>query len=184
MIEIVWKRKWYLFWSILYDKKLSIVFVRTYERVKFTIMTYITPDWLCSFFLSFVFCAFIEKCTYIYSNHCYSHWFQSRIENERENSDLNMALRTLSVVDYVLLVVLLLASAVIGALFGFVKSKKSSAKEFLLGTIFPNSNILLTFFLFQFSQPSWWWYGSKFYPDSSFSNTNNFIFRYGQLRWV
>lgn len=44
-----------------------------------------------------------------------------------------MALRTLSVVDYVLLVLLLLASAVIGALFGFIKSKKSSAKEFLLG---------------------------------------------------
>ena len=48
-----------------------------------------------------------------------------------------MVLRTLSIVDYVLLVGLLLASAVIGALFGFVKSKKSSAKEFLLGTVFP-----------------------------------------------
>lgn len=47
-----------------------------------------------------------------------------------------MVLRTLSAVDYVLLVGLLLASAVIGALFGFVKSKKSSAKEFLLGTEF------------------------------------------------
>jgi hypothetical protein len=44
-----------------------------------------------------------------------------------------MVLRTLSVVDYVLLIVLLLSSAVIGAIFGFVKSKKSSAKEFLLG---------------------------------------------------
>jgi hypothetical protein len=39
----------------------------------------------------------------------------------------------LSIVDYVLLIVLLLSSACIGALFGFVKSKKSSAKEFLLG---------------------------------------------------
>jgi hypothetical protein len=44
-----------------------------------------------------------------------------------------MALKTLSAVDYVILVTLLLSSAVIGALFGFVKSKKSSAKEFLLG---------------------------------------------------
>ncbi|CAF2576719.1 unnamed protein product [Rotaria sp. Silwood2] len=43
-----------------------------------------------------------------------------------------MANRKLSAVDYVLLVILLLASAVIGAIFGFVKSKKSSAKEFLL----------------------------------------------------
>ena len=45
-----------------------------------------------------------------------------------------MALRTLSVVDYILLILLLLSSAVIGAIFGFCKSKKSSAKEFLLGT--------------------------------------------------
>ncbi len=44
-----------------------------------------------------------------------------------------MALPTLSVVDYVLLIGLLLSSAVIGAFFGFYKSKKSSAKEFLLG---------------------------------------------------
>jgi hypothetical protein len=44
-----------------------------------------------------------------------------------------MALRTLSAVDYVLLIILLLSSAVIGAGFGFFKSKKSSAKEFLLG---------------------------------------------------
>ncbi|CAF3427508.1 unnamed protein product [Rotaria socialis] len=43
-----------------------------------------------------------------------------------------MASPKLSAVDYVILVVLLLASAVIGAIFGFVKSKKSSAKEFLL----------------------------------------------------
>ncbi|CAF1160783.1 unnamed protein product [Adineta steineri] len=43
-----------------------------------------------------------------------------------------MAHPTLSAVDYVLLVILLLSSAVIGAIFGFFKSKKSSAKEFLL----------------------------------------------------
>ena len=43
-----------------------------------------------------------------------------------------MVLRTLSVLDYIILIGLLLSSAVIGALFGFVKSKKSSAKEFLL----------------------------------------------------
>ncbi|CAF1491028.1 unnamed protein product [Adineta ricciae] len=43
-----------------------------------------------------------------------------------------MALAKLGAVDYVLLVLLLLSSAVIGAVFGFVKSKKSSAKEFLL----------------------------------------------------
>ncbi|CAF0743505.1 unnamed protein product [Didymodactylos carnosus] len=45
-----------------------------------------------------------------------------------------MITRTLSVVDYILLSILLLSSAVIGILFGFVKSKKSSAKEFLLGS--------------------------------------------------
>lgn len=47
-----------------------------------------------------------------------------------------MQLRTLSAVDYVVLIALLLSSAVIGAIFGFVKSKKSSAKEFLLGIYF------------------------------------------------
>jgi hypothetical protein len=41
---------------------------------------------------------------------------------------------TLGVADYVLLVILLLGSAVIGVIFGFFKSKKNSAKEFLLGT--------------------------------------------------
>jgi hypothetical protein len=45
----------------------------------------------------------------------------------------------LSAVDYVLLVILLLASAVIGVIFGFFKSKKSSAKEFLLGIYFDYS---------------------------------------------
>jgi len=45
-----------------------------------------------------------------------------------------MAVPTLSAWDYVLLVILLLSSAVIGAVFGFVKSKKNSAREFLLGT--------------------------------------------------
>lgn len=49
-----------------------------------------------------------------------------------------MATPKLTVVDYVLLVILLLASAVIGAIFGFFKSKKSSAKEFLLGMSFRN----------------------------------------------
>ena len=44
-----------------------------------------------------------------------------------------MEVPKLSAVDYVLLVILLLSSAVIGAIFGFFKSKKSSAKEFLLG---------------------------------------------------
>ena len=44
-----------------------------------------------------------------------------------------MANRTLSAVDYVLLVLLLLASAVIGVVFGCFKSRKNSAKEFLLG---------------------------------------------------
>ena len=44
-----------------------------------------------------------------------------------------MAAPTLSAVDYVLLAILLLSSAVIGAVFGFYKSKKNSAKEFLLG---------------------------------------------------
>jgi hypothetical protein len=46
-----------------------------------------------------------------------------------------MASNTLSAVDYVLLVILLLSSAVIGIIFGFFKSKQSSAKEFLLGII-------------------------------------------------
>ena len=44
-----------------------------------------------------------------------------------------MATPTLGPVDYVLLVLLLLSSAVIGAIFGCFKSKKSSANEFLLG---------------------------------------------------
>ncbi|CAF4266580.1 unnamed protein product, partial [Adineta steineri] len=42
-----------------------------------------------------------------------------------------MASFTLSAVDYVILVILLLSSAVIGVIFGFYKSKKSSAAEFL-----------------------------------------------------
>jgi hypothetical protein len=47
-----------------------------------------------------------------------------------------MVTHTLHAVDYVLLVLLLLASAVIGILFGFFKAKKSSATEFLLGSHF------------------------------------------------
>ena len=43
-----------------------------------------------------------------------------------------MATRTLSIPDYVILVALLLSSAVIGVIFGFFKSKRSSAREFLL----------------------------------------------------
>ncbi|CAF0833729.1 unnamed protein product [Adineta ricciae] len=62
-----------------------------------------------------------------------------------------MALRTLSVVDYVLLVILLLSSAVIGAIFGFCKSKKSSAKEFLLADggmgVFPTALSIMVSFL-------------------------------------
>jgi hypothetical protein len=47
----------------------------------------------------------------------------------------HMASHTLSAIDYVLFILLLLSSAVIGAIFGFFKSKRSSAKEFLLGMI-------------------------------------------------
>ncbi|CAF4438668.1 unnamed protein product [Rotaria socialis] len=43
-----------------------------------------------------------------------------------------MASNKLSVVDYVILVILLLSSAIIGVIFGFFKSSKNSAKEFLL----------------------------------------------------
>ncbi|CAF1341464.1 unnamed protein product [Rotaria magnacalcarata] len=43
-----------------------------------------------------------------------------------------MASNRLSVVDYVILVILLLSSAIIGVIFGFFKSSKNSAKEFLL----------------------------------------------------
>ena len=59
----------------------------------------------------------------------------------------------LSAVDYVLLVILLLASAVIGAIFGFFKSKKSSAKEFLLGTHFDMffSHLISTNIFFYYS---------------------------------
>ena len=47
-----------------------------------------------------------------------------------------MVTRTLSAIDYALLILLLSASAIIGVIFGFIKSKKSSAKEFLLGIHF------------------------------------------------
>lgn len=46
-----------------------------------------------------------------------------------------MASSTLSSVDYVFLVILLLFSSAIGVIFGFFKSKKNSANEFLLGKI-------------------------------------------------
>jgi hypothetical protein len=41
--------------------------------------------------------------------------------------------QTLSAVDYIVLVILLLSSTVIGVVFGFFKSKRNSATEFLLG---------------------------------------------------
>ncbi|CAM2726021.1 unnamed protein product [Rotaria socialis] len=60
-------------------------------------------------------------------------------------------IRTLSVVDYVLLVLLLLSSAAIGILFGFFKSKKNSAKEFLLANgsmgLFPTALSIMVSFL-------------------------------------
>ena len=55
-----------------------------------------------------------------------------------------MAVTTLSAADYVILVILLLSSAVIGVIFGFFKSKKNSAKEFLLGSILKDFIILNT----------------------------------------
>ncbi len=47
----------------------------------------------------------------------------------------SMAIRTLSAVDYVIFALLLLSSAVIGIIFGFNKSKKNSAKEFLAARV-------------------------------------------------
>ena len=44
-----------------------------------------------------------------------------------------MPLRTLSIVDYVVLATLLLSSTAIGVIFGFVKRKNTSTKEYLLG---------------------------------------------------
>jgi len=44
-----------------------------------------------------------------------------------------MPSKTLSIIDYIILVLLLLSSAIIGTIFGFFKSKKNSSKEFLLG---------------------------------------------------
>lgn len=73
--------------------------------------------YICIIILTFLF--------FTKNTHHYNKWKFGKIKG--------MVLRTLSAVDYVLLVVLLLSSAVIGAIFGFVKSKKSSAKEFLLG---------------------------------------------------
>ncbi len=45
-----------------------------------------------------------------------------------------MGLPTLGAVDYVVLVLLLLSSAFIGVIFGFIKSKKISTEEYFLGT--------------------------------------------------
>ncbi|CAF1354557.1 unnamed protein product [Adineta ricciae] len=62
-----------------------------------------------------------------------------------------MATRTLSAIDYVILVILLLLSSVIGIIFGFFKSKKSSAKEFLLAdgnmAVFPTALSISVSFL-------------------------------------
>ncbi|CAF0778136.1 unnamed protein product [Adineta ricciae] len=62
-----------------------------------------------------------------------------------------MGLPTLSVVDYILLVLLLVASASIGVLFGFFKSKKSSAKEYLLANggmgVFPTALSIMVSFI-------------------------------------
>jgi hypothetical protein len=44
-----------------------------------------------------------------------------------------MAFTALSAVDYIALIMVLLLSAIIGIIFGFTKSKKSSAREYLLG---------------------------------------------------
>jgi len=56
-----------------------------------------------------------------------------------------MTTRSLGAVDYVLLVILLLSSAVIGAIFGFFKSKKNSAKEFLLGNLILKITLIFGF---------------------------------------
>ncbi|CAF1046570.1 unnamed protein product [Adineta ricciae] len=62
-----------------------------------------------------------------------------------------MITQTLHAVDYVLLVLLLLTSAIIGIIFGIFKKKKSSAKEFLLGNremgVFPTALSIAASFL-------------------------------------
>ncbi|CAF1129491.1 unnamed protein product, partial [Rotaria sordida] len=62
-----------------------------------------------------------------------------------------MSLPALSVVDYILLVLLLLSSAAIGIVFGFIKSKKNSAKEFLLADggmgVFPTAMSIMVSFI-------------------------------------
>ncbi|CAF1308586.1 unnamed protein product [Rotaria sordida] len=62
-----------------------------------------------------------------------------------------MALRTLSIVDYIFLIILLLSSAVIGVLFGFFKRKQSSSKEYLLAGgsmgVFPTALSIMVSFL-------------------------------------
>ncbi|CAF1041009.1 unnamed protein product [Rotaria sordida] len=62
-----------------------------------------------------------------------------------------MVSHTLSAVDYVLLAILLLSSVVIGVIFGFFKSKKSSAQEFLLAdrnmSAFPTALSIMVSFL-------------------------------------
>ncbi|CAF1301176.1 unnamed protein product [Adineta ricciae] len=62
-----------------------------------------------------------------------------------------MATHTLSPVDYIILAIVLLSSAVIGVIFGFFKSKKNSAKEFLLANrdmgVFPTALSITVSFL-------------------------------------
>ncbi|CAF1259755.1 unnamed protein product [Adineta steineri] len=62
-----------------------------------------------------------------------------------------MGLPTLSVIDYVVLVLLLLLSAVVGIIFGCVKSKKISTKEYFLADgemrVFPTALSIMVSFL-------------------------------------
>ena len=61
-----------------------------------------------------------------------------------------MSLSTLSIIDYVLLVLLLLSSTAIGVIFGFIKSKRNSAKEFLLGKPSIRKYLALNLIRFEF----------------------------------
>ena len=58
-----------------------------------------------------------------------------------------MSSSTLSIIDYILLVLLLLSATTIGVIFSFIKSKRNSAKEFLLGK-FSIEQYLLSKFAF------------------------------------
>ncbi|CAF1521499.1 unnamed protein product, partial [Rotaria sordida] len=62
-----------------------------------------------------------------------------------------MALPTLSAIDYIVLVILLLSSVVIGGIFGFGKSKTVSAQEYLLAGggmhVFPTALSIMVSFI-------------------------------------